>query len=131
MHFVPGNSGGHTGGASGAVHQGPRPFLGPTSEDQIAIFFEKLTLSYSRLCTLWTSWRLPFSVCHPSLCQHNPVPMTSFIKAQRHLLLRTLMTSLIASRHSCCHSVHCLRTITRSSISYRRGTARYVDRRVN
>ena len=30
-----GSSGGHTGGASGAVHQGPRP-LGPTSEDQIA-----------------------------------------------------------------------------------------------
>ena len=43
----------------------------------------------------------------------NPVglPMTSFIKAQRHSLLRTLMTSLIASLHSCCHSVHCLRTI--------------------
>jgi len=29
-------SGGNTGGASGAVHQGPRP-LGATSEDQIAI----------------------------------------------------------------------------------------------
>jgi len=32
-------SDGHTGGASGAVHQGPRP-LGPTSEDQIAIFLK-------------------------------------------------------------------------------------------
>ena len=52
-------------------------------------------------------WKLTLST------QQNPVPMTSFIKAQRHLLLRrpTLMSSMIASRHSSCHSVHCLRTI--------------------
>jgi len=81
-------SGGHTGDASGVVHQGPRP-LGAHQRGPDSNFFEKLTLS----------------------TQQNPVPMTSFIKAQHHLLQRTLMTSLIASRHSCCHSVHCLRTI--------------------
>ena len=43
----------------------------PTSEDQIAILFEKLTLS----------------------TQQNPVPMTSFIKAQRHLYFNDLSDS--------------------------------------
>ena len=83
-------SGGHTGGASGAVHQGPLP-LGAHQRGPDSNFFEKLTLSSAESST-----------------------MTSFIKAQCHLLLHTLMTSLIASRHSCCqdsHSVHCLRTI--------------------
>ena len=44
-------SGGHTGGASGAVHQGPHDPWGPTSEDEIAIFFEKLTLSSAESST--------------------------------------------------------------------------------
>ena len=72
----------------GAGAPGPTT-LGAHQRGPDSNFFEKLTLS----------------------TRQNPVQMTSFIKVQRHLLLRTLMTSLIASRHSCCHSVHCLRTI--------------------
>ena len=66
------SSGGHTGGASGAVHQGPRPLGAHQRGPDSNLKKNKLTLS----------------------TQQNPVPMTSFIKAQRHLLLRTLMTSL-------------------------------------
>jgi len=48
-----GISGGHTGGASGAVHQGPRP-LGAHQRGPDSNFLEKLTLSYFQLCPLLT-----------------------------------------------------------------------------
>ena len=44
---VPG-SGGHTGGASGAVHQGPRP-LGAHQRGPDSNFFEKLISSVSHV----------------------------------------------------------------------------------
>ena len=45
-------SGGHTGGASGAVHQGPRP-LRAHQQRPDSNFFEKLTLSYSDFVHCW------------------------------------------------------------------------------
>ena len=45
---LPGGSGGHTGGASGAVHQGPRP-LGAHQRGPDSNFFEKLISSVSHV----------------------------------------------------------------------------------
>ena len=48
--FINRYSGGHTGGASGAVHQGPRP-LGAHQRGPDDIFFEKLISSVSHVAS--------------------------------------------------------------------------------
>ena len=49
--------GGHTGGASGAVHQGPWPLGAHQREDQIAIFWKINFFCFSRCQSQWVLQR--------------------------------------------------------------------------